>query len=109
MSNKKRNALTQKAEVNDIIEFDYLTEKEIPFEDFDSKEFLYVVTQEDINRFDLISYKVYRSVYYWWIIAKRNNIIDPYNELYVGMKLYIPNRSEVFSFFNKNKKVSIIK
>lgn len=47
--------------------------------------------QLHINRPDSISHKVYGNSKYWWIIALRNNINDPFYEFYKGKELKIPD------------------
>ena len=44
-----------------------------------------------INRPDAISYKFYGNSKYWWIIAERNGITDPFHGFYKGRKLKIPD------------------
>lgn len=104
MSNKKRNILTPKIDVDDSLEYDYLSAPEIDFTTFKKTEHVYIVRQIDIHRIDLISYRVYGNPNYWWVIARRNNIIDTHNDLYTGMKLYVPNLSELFSYINNKRK-----
>jgi len=52
---------------------------------------LYEVSSEDEGRLDLISYKVYGSEDYFWIIAHANNILDPFNGFSAGNRLKVPN------------------
>ena len=44
-----------------------------------------------VNRPDAISYKFYGNAKYWWIIAERNGITDPFHGFYKGRKLKIPD------------------
>lgn len=48
------------------------------------------------NRLDKISYSCYGIASYWWIIAKANNIIDPFN-IPTETILRIPNINSVYS------------
>jgi hypothetical protein len=43
------------------------------------------------NRPDVISYKFYNNSKYWWVIALRNEIKDPFKEFQKGRTLLIPN------------------
>lgn len=52
---------------------------------------LYRVAVEDVGRLDLISYKVYNSEQYFWVISQANNILDPFNGFSAGNQLKIPN------------------
>jgi len=42
------------------------------------------------GRPDLLSYEVYGSVDYWWVICAANNIIDPFEQLIAGKQIRIP-------------------
>jgi hypothetical protein len=53
-------------------------------------ELLYTVDGRDINRPDLISYRVYGTSDLWWYILNYNTIHDPFS-LVVGQKLKIPD------------------
>lgn len=51
----------------------------------------YTVSVSFEGRLDLISYAFYQEWRYWWIIARRNNILDPINEVIEGKELFIPS------------------
>lgn len=55
------------------------------------------VSQADINRLDLVSYKYYNTPIYWWIIAEASGI---YNPLIVpeGTILVIPSLQTVYNY-----------
>lgn len=61
----------------------------------------YRVKEEDIMRLDLVSYKVYKTVDYWWLIGVVNQIEDPFNDVQVGDLLKIPNILDIYSFYKK--------
>ena len=61
----------------------------------------YRVTQVDIMRPDLISYKNYGTVDFWWIICLVNGIENPLDDLEEGQILKIPNQFDIFNFQNK--------
>ncbi len=44
-----------------------------------------------VNRPDAISHTVYGNSKYWWMIALKNNIKNPFHEFYKGRKLLIPD------------------
>lgn len=56
----------------------------------------YTVERQDERRLDLISYKYYRTVNYWWIILLANSIYDPFN-VRTGDVLRIPSPQVIFS------------
>lgn len=55
----------------------------------------HIVTQAEIRRIDLISYRYYGDVRLWWVIAEANNITDP-THLTPGKVLRIPARETVY-------------
>jgi len=66
-------------------------------EEFLSEEDIYhTVERQDENRLDLISYKYYRTVSYWWIILLANSIYNPFN-IKTGDVLRIPSPSIIFT------------
>lgn len=52
-------------------------------------ESLYVITERDLNRPDLIAFRAYGTSDLWWSILYYNHIVDPFS-LEVGDKLKIP-------------------
>lgn len=64
-----------------------------PVKEQDDDKF-YTVKSED--RIDLIAYRFYKKVRYWWIIAHYNNISNPLDlSDFVGRDLRIPSKSTV--------------
>ncbi len=62
----------------------------------------YSVTQNEVNRPDLISQKLYGEVGYWWIIMKLNNIENPLTDVFAGLMLkYIP-KDRIDKFIQKS-------
>jgi hypothetical protein len=61
----------------------------------------YMVKEDDLMRPDLISYKVYGTVKYWWLIMMVNGIGDIFSDLEVGLTLQIPNILDIFTFYKK--------
>lgn len=49
----------------------------------------YRLRENDLQRFDRISYKFYGTPELWWVIMAVNNIIDPFNQPYENMILRI--------------------
>lgn len=60
----------------------------------------YRVDESDKNRPDLISYRCYGSVKYWWLILAANSISNPF-ELEVGKVLEIPNILDIYEFYKQ--------
>ena len=63
----------------------------------------YRVCLDDLMRPDMISYKNYGTVDYWWLICFINNIFDPFHDFEVGQMLKIPNILDVYTFYRKYK------
>ena len=55
------------------------------------------MTQELLNRPDLISYKAYGSPDFWWVIYEFNEIRDPLFDLRMGMLIRLPELDRVLS------------
>lgn len=68
------------------------TEFDLPQSTLTKQSYLYdtiTVLANESERLDLVSYRVYNTPVYWWIIARFNGIINPC-EVKQGMKLKIP-------------------
>lgn len=55
----------------------------------------YTVTDRDIGRIDLIAYKYYGDVSWWWVIATYNKIANPLTDLTIGTVLLLPQKELV--------------
>ena len=62
------------------------------------------ITAMTLNRIDLVSFKHYRNYHYGWLILEHNGIIDPMEELDIGMQLKIPSLEDYFRFKNRYKR-----
>ena len=63
----------------------------------------YRVSDSDIPDPGLISYNVYGSISFWWVIMLVNNIENPLTELTPGMLLTIPHKLDIYAFHKKFK------
>ena len=81
-------------------EFDYLYNSISNFRT-DYPVTYYKITDSDLMRPDLISYQVYGTVDYWWIICYLNQIHNPFSDIKIGMVLAIPNVLDIFQFAKK--------
>lgn len=59
---------------------------------------VYTIKQEDLQRPDLISYKLYGTDQYWWILMKYNQISDPWNDIVEGNIIYVPDSLDINDF-----------
>ena len=61
----------------------------------------YRVTAVDGMRPDLISYKVYGTVRFWWVICLVNQIDSPLTDIQPGSILTIPSKVDIINFQRK--------
>ena len=64
----------------------------------------YRLSVVDRKRPDLISYKNYKTVGYWWLVCVANGIQDPFFETGIGRVVRLPNLLDVYDFFRRYKK-----
>jgi len=62
----------------------------------------YRIMEDDLLRPDLISYKAYGTVKYWWLVCFVNKIQDPFTDLEVGALFTMPNILDIYEFYKKN-------
>jgi hypothetical protein len=58
----------------------------------------YRVEERDAMRPDLISYKIYGTIGYWWLIMSVNGIQNPLKDIVVGTLLKIPSALDIYAF-----------
>lgn len=61
----------------------------------------YRITEEDTMRPDLISYKAYGAVDFWWLLMMYNKINSPLTDMEVGTLLKIPSILDIYTFYKK--------
>lgn len=98
MSKYRRERFPEKSNVNGVDEVDLPNNGFNEFKFTDNIGF-YTVTLSDIQRPDLISYKVYGSLDMWWLLMKYNKVEDVWNDLFVGMVLEVPKRSDLDDYY----------
>lgn len=66
--------------------------KDISESSVDMKDTTFLIDHEKfVNRPDAIAYEVYGNSKYWWLIALRNDIKEPFYEFFKGRTLKIPS------------------
>jgi hypothetical protein len=95
-----RTNFYNKLVVDGIEELDFLWNSLSEFEMQYRPEY-YRVKSSDLLRPDIISYKCYGSVDYWWIILLVNNITNPFTDLVEGIILTIPSKLDIYNFQKK--------
>ena len=61
----------------------------------------YRVNEADLQRPDLISYRIYGTVKYWWLVLSYNGISNPFTELETGDIIQLPNILDIYNFYKK--------
>jgi len=88
--------------VNGFDELDFLDHSLSGFKQ--KKRFaLYRVAQTDLLRPDMISYKNYGTVRFWWFLLFVSGIEDPFNDILEGQMMNIPNHLDLYDFFREFK------
>ena len=95
-----RTSFFQQETINGVNELDHLNTY-IGLFTMTYKPLYYRVSEADLMRPDMISYKVYGTVKYWWLIMSVNTIFDPFNDLTVGQRLVLPNVLDILDFYKK--------
>lgn len=62
---------------------------------------MHKVTENEIGRLDILANKYYGDPFLWWVIADRNNMMYPIDEMYVGKDLYIPPIQAIRNALNR--------
>lgn len=85
---------------NDVFELDFL------WSNMDKFEMVYTpshyrVVGVDWMRADMISYRMYGTVDYWWVICLVNSIDSPLEDIQLGTVLTIPNKLDIYNFYKR--------
>ncbi len=83
---------------NGIKEYDLLTGDISKFKAYYPIQY-YRIEEDDLVRPDLISYKVYGTVKFWWLLMAFNGIHDVFNEMVTGTLIKVPNLLDVYTFY----------
>lgn len=103
MARLDRTNFYRKFNIDGIIESDLINNY------WDSFELKRNITYCEISRSfigkpQLISFKYFGVVDYWWIILKINNIDDPWNGLVLGDQIKIPDPQDIEDWIIEIKK-----
>lgn len=61
------------------------------------------IADSDIGRLDRVSYNIYGTPEYWWMIADANNYIDPIRDMKIGDFMKIPRRSILDNYAQRSQ------
>ena len=85
---------------DEIDEYDYLHNNLTKFTTTYALSY-YRIEQGDLMRPDLISYRIYGTIDYWWLICMINGIQNPLKDMVVGALLEIPSVLDIYDFQKK--------
>ena len=82
--------LVKQSVVDNYVELDLSSSQ---FKSFDPKRPMryYTIIEDDTQRPDNLSLKLYGRMEYWWIVLKWNGIDDVWNDLTVGGVIKVPD------------------
>lgn len=87
-------------EIDQHIELDYLNSELTKIYLRTSQTF--VISSPFEYRPDLISFRMFGSYHYGWLIAMHNDFLDPVFEFTKGKEIDIPDIDQYFRFYNRN-------
>lgn len=61
-----------------------------------SSDIFHRVKSHEVCRLDILAHQYYRNPLLWWIIAKANNIYNPFKDIEPGTLLRIPNIESLY-------------
>jgi hypothetical protein len=73
----------------------------------DADTALHQVRDYEIGRLDLISYRYYGTVSYWWVIADANAMIHPICDMRVGGFIRIPPIEAIERFIQRTSNINV--
>jgi len=86
--------------VDGVKELDFLWNNLSSFE-IKRTPIYYRTTVSDVMQPDFISYKIYGTERYWWIICLVNDIMNPFTDIEEGVILKIPHIMDIYDFLKK--------
>jgi len=63
----------------------------------------YTIRYEDIARPDLLSYKIYGKIAYWYLLAEVNDIFDWWNDIEEGDVIQVIDEKDIQDWYLDNK------
>jgi len=98
-----RTKFYNKVTVNDVEQLDFMDNNLSSFTPTGGFGY-YRTTIIDKKRPDIISFKNYGTVYYWWLICLHNRLNNPFFDTTIDLVLEIPSLIDIFSFLKDYKK-----
>lgn len=63
----------------------------------------YRISQSDLANLPGIADRLYSDINLWWLLAMYNGIVDPINDLVVGLVLRVPTLSSIQEFLARTE------
>jgi len=95
-----RTKFYNKVTVDDIAELDFLDNNLSKFQIKNTPGYARI-DASDIQRPDLMSWKNYSTVRYWWIVLMENGIQNPLEQIIEGERYLLPNILDIYRFYRK--------
>ncbi len=95
-----RTKFYEVVEVEDVNELDFLFNTLSSFTTTRTSSY-YRTDIGDRIRPDKISFRLYGTVRYWWVICLVNKIFNPLVDIEEGQVLEIPNIQDIYDFYQK--------
>ncbi len=102
---KTLNDIRKILEIEGYKEVDALSVRTSDFKDFLELERYYIVQNKEMYRPDILSFNVYQSTEFWWLILLYNDIIDPL-ELKEGDRIAIPSLNSLKALLGDYRRVN---
>jgi len=93
-----RTKFFKKLTVNDINEVDFLWNTLSSFQSNHNSGY-YRIKGDEVGQPDLISYRIYNTEKYWWIICLVNQIQNPFVDMTEGSIIQLPNIRDIYDFY----------
>lgn len=93
-----RTKFFKKVRVRGIDEVDFLWNTLSAFKKNHISSY-YRISGEEVGQPDLVSWRVYGTERYWWIICLANQIENPLEDMEEGSILEIPNIHDIYDFY----------
>ena len=93
-----RTKFFKKLVVNNLDEIDFLWNTLSSFE-INHVSSYYRIKGDEVGQPDLISYRVYGTEYYWWIICIVNKIENPLEDMEEGTIIQAPDIRDIYNFY----------
>ena len=95
-----RTRFYKKTTVNDVNEIDFLWNTLSSFVMKHTRGY-YRIKGDEVGQPDLISYRIYGTEKYWWLICLVNKIENPLEDMVEGSIIQLPNVRDIYDFYQK--------